>query len=312
MYEVNNRNFAFKDLIIKILFIIIFIFIIIWLFPTKGYIDKKLGTKETQIFNNNLIIMKDAALSYYNGSRLPDKKEKITLKQMIDKNLLPELTTNNNKICDTKKSYVEINKNNDEYKLKVNLTCNGKEKYIVSYIGNYEYCTSDVCEKKKLNENESKTEETKIESTQANECEYVKQIGGYWTKYSNWSNWTTAKLQNSNNRQIETKKEQIQVGTKTVQTGTQIQKQNPLKLTYSNGSVIYECKSEFDNAGRYTKPTYCIKTIPKYETKPVYKEITYYRHRDRKYINATKDYIWSNCNNTELLNQGYTKTGKTK
>lgn len=313
MYEENNSNFAFKDLIIKILFLVIVIFIIIWLFPTKGYInkqiDKKIGVSENQVFTNNINTMKDAALGYYIGKNLPQENTKMTLEEMLDKNLLTEITDNSGKTCDTKKSYVEVTKNKEEYKLKVNLACKNKEEYVISYFGAYDYCTSDVCEKKKLTEN--KTEETN-NTDSASECEYLKSGNGYWTNYGNWSNWTTKKVNSSNSRQVQTKVEQVQIGTQKVQAGTTTKKQTPKKLTYSNGAVIYECSSEFDNAGRYTSPRYCTKTVPKYENKPVYKQVTYYRYRNRKYVNNGTDYKWSNCNNEELLNGGYTKTGQTR
>jgi len=313
MYNENNSNFAFKDLIIKILFLVIVIFLIIWLFPTKGYInkqiDKKIGISENQVFTNNINTMKDAALGYYVGKNLPEKDAKMTLEEMLNKNLLTQITDSNGKTCDAKKSYIEVTNNKDDYKLKVNLTCKHKEEYVISYFGAYDYCTSDVCEKKKLTEN---NEEETNNTNSTNECEYSKENSSYWTNYGKWSNWTTRKINSSNSRQVQTKVEKVQTGTKTVQTGTTTQKQTPKKLTYSNGAVIYECSNDFDNAGRYTSPRYCTKTVPKYENRPVYKNVTYYKYRDRKYINNGTDYKWSNCNDEELLNGGYTKTGQTR
>ncbi len=155
MYEVNNREFGFKNIVLKLLAIVIAIFIIIWLFPTKGYInsqiDKKIGTSENQVFNNNISIIKDAALGYYNGDRLPESdgdKKQMTLKEMLDKNLLTEIIDSDGKTCDTTKSYVEVTKEKEDYKLKVNLTCKNQGAYVISYFGAYDYCTSDVCEKK--------------------------------------------------------------------------------------------------------------------------------------------------------------------
>lgn len=311
MYDENNRNFALKDLIIKILFIVIIAFIIIWLFPTKGYvskvIDKKIGVSENQVFNDNLNTIKNATLGYYNGDRLPQTKEKMTLMQMLDKNLLTEIIDSEGKACDTEKSYVEITKSKDDYKLKVNLNCQNKEAYVISYFGSYDYCAGDVCEKKKLTENETPNNE----QTKTDECQYSKTQGGYWSNYGRWSNWTTKKINSSNSRQVQTKVQKVQVGTKTIQKNT-TQKQTPKKLTYSNGAVIYECANGFDNAGRYTSPKYCIKTIVKTEKIPVYKNVTYYKYRDRKYINNNSDYKWSTCNDEELLKNGYTKTGQTR
>ncbi len=157
MYEENNRGFVFGNIILKLLVAVIVVILIIWLFPTKGYInnqiDKKIGVSDNQIFTNNINTMKQAALGYYTGNRLPqnDKTVKMTLKEMLEKNLITEITDNEGKSCDKEKSYIEVTKEKEDYKLKVNLTCKNKEEYVVSYFGNYDYCTSGVCEKKKIN-----------------------------------------------------------------------------------------------------------------------------------------------------------------
>ena len=146
MYEENNSSFVLKSLIVKVLIAILLIFIIVWLFPTKGYIDKainqKLGTGTEQVFNNNINIMKNAAMGYFNGSRLPQttgNTKKISLKEMLDENLLAEFTDSKGKKCDTSKSYVEVKKNKEDYKMTTNLVCADKKAKVVSYFGNYIY-----------------------------------------------------------------------------------------------------------------------------------------------------------------------------
>ena len=61
MYEEGHRGFAFKSIIVKLLLIVIIVFLIIWLFPTKKYvkniIDQRLGTNENRIFNANIETM---------------------------------------------------------------------------------------------------------------------------------------------------------------------------------------------------------------------------------------------------------------
>ena len=150
MYEEGHRGFAFKSIIVKLLLIVIIVFLIIWLFPTKKYvkniIDQRLGTNENRIFNANIETMKNAATSYYNGSRLPEKNgdsRTLTLREMIDKNLLMNFTDSNGKKCNTEDSYVKVTKNEDDYSLKVNLVCKDKKGYINSYI-NGKSCTNEV------------------------------------------------------------------------------------------------------------------------------------------------------------------------
>ena len=326
MYEEENKGFAFKNIILKILFIVLLIFIIIWLFPTKGYIknliDEKLGTSATSIFNNNIEAMKTAGISYYNNKGLPEEentKKRVTLKELLNEKMLVEFTDSEGKKCDNEKSYVEITKNKEDYTMKVNLVCTNQEDHIISYFGAYDYCVDGVCEKKKLTENEisieNKPDEPTEESSPMTECQYVKKSGGYYTNYGAWSNWTTTPINSSNTRQVQKKINKIQISNKTVQEGTTTQTANPLKVTVTNDGVkstIYICSAEYDNAGKYLSPKKCVKTVPKYITTPIYQTTTYYRYRDRSYINNNNAYKWSNCNDQSLLNSGYLKTGKTR
>ena len=171
MYEERRESFSVRDLILQVLFIVLFVFILIWLFPTKSYmknyIDNNVDGNNTvvqggydldqlavlynQIFANNIATMKEAAISYYTTDRLPAKvgdTEKMTLQQMYDKHLVLTLKDKNNNACDATKSYVSVTKYEDEYQMKVNLSCGSEEDYIIVYLGCYDYCeASGVCEK---------------------------------------------------------------------------------------------------------------------------------------------------------------------
>lgn len=165
MYEERKDKFSIKDLVLQILFISLFVFLLLWLFPTKSDVSRlKLGasnngSKDTntvlydRIFNENIIAMKDAAKSYYTNPRLPQTvgdKVKITLGEMLAKKIILPFTDKNGKTCDEEKSYVEITKeNDDEYIMKVNLKCSDEENYLLVYMGCYDYCTTTVCEKNK-------------------------------------------------------------------------------------------------------------------------------------------------------------------
>ena len=301
MYEEHNPNFAFKNIILKILLVILVVFLIIWLFPTKNYvanlIDKKLGTGGDQVFNNNIKAMKEGALAYYNGDRLPKEnkeKAKMTLEDMLDKNLLIEFKDSNGKKCDSKKSYVQVTKNSEDYTLKVNLVCSDNEAYVVSYFGTYDYCTDGVCEKKKLAEETAVTSSEEASESnnvaQASECQYVKNTKGYWTSYGNWSAWTANKVTASDTRQVETKTEKVQSGTTKVLTNTVTMSKNPRKILVTQNGVqktLYICPSDYDNGGAYERPIKCVKTVNTYKDEPVYKTVTYYRYRDRSYVGGT-------------------------
>lgn len=159
--EYEQKGFPFRDFLLKLILIIIFVFLLIWLLPK--FISPTVVNKTTagesvdispltsQIFADNLERMKEAAISYYTDERLPQEvgdSDTMTLSDMIGKKLIVALIDKNNKACDVEKSYVKITKLDDEYILKVNLKDSEKEDYILVHLGCYTYCDSYVCEKK--------------------------------------------------------------------------------------------------------------------------------------------------------------------
>lgn len=162
MYNENERGFSLRDIILQLLMLVLFIFILIWLFPTKGFVNdltEKLENMSTgsdhsilydKIFNENLVDMKEAAKSYYTTSRLPKNigdKVSMTLGEMLDKKIILPFADKNGDACSTSDSYVEVTKMDDEFQMKVQLSCNGQEDYMIIHLGCYQYCEGDICEK---------------------------------------------------------------------------------------------------------------------------------------------------------------------
>ncbi len=165
--EYETKGFPFRELAIKIILVVIFAFLLVWLLPK--FILPAIDTKEcksstcdtsgidaltSQIFLDNLEKMKNAAISYYTDERLPQEvgqSDKMTLSDMIGKKIIIALIDKNNKVCDLEKSYVKITKLEDEYLLKVNLKDSEKEDYILVHLGCYTYCDSYLCEKRPSN-----------------------------------------------------------------------------------------------------------------------------------------------------------------
>ena len=140
--EETNRGFTIKDLLIRLILIIIFIFLLIWLFPMPD-----LKPLNNQIFADNLDRMKNAAKSYYTVERLPkniNDYEKMTLKEMIKNNLILKLMDSNGNYCSEDDSYVKITKLENEYIIKVYLSCSDQQDYIIEHYGCYDIC-SDTC-----------------------------------------------------------------------------------------------------------------------------------------------------------------------
>jgi len=104
--------------------------------------------------------MKDVAKSYYTTERLPkdlNESKKMTLQEMLDNKLILPLMDSNGKYCDKRASYVEITKLENEYVIKVYLSCSDKQDYIIEHFGCYDIC-SDTC---KLLETTTTTEAEK-------------------------------------------------------------------------------------------------------------------------------------------------------
>ena len=157
--EYENRGFPFRDFLLKLILVIIFVFLLVWLLPkfiTPAVVEQTGGATDisaltSQIFAENLDKMKEAAISYYTDERLPKnvgESHKMTLSDMNGKKIITPLIDKNNKPCDVEGSYVEITKMDDEYLLKVNLKDSEKEDYILVHLGCYTYCDSNICEKK--------------------------------------------------------------------------------------------------------------------------------------------------------------------
>lgn len=237
MYNERKDSFSIKDIIVQLLFIVLFVFILIWLFPTKGSVNGKLDALNevnskfdvltNRIFNDNLQTMKESAINYYTNPRLPknvNDVKSMTLREMIRQKLLIEFKDANNKKCDLDESYVKITKLNDEFLLKVNLSCTDNDAYILVHLGCYDYCTTDVCENKTTATKPSKpiinptpvkpapvkpapVKPTPVKPAPSQSCtyKYDKVVTEY--NWSNWSNWSTTKVTETNTRKVETKTE---------------------------------------------------------------------------------------------------------
>ena len=174
-------SYHIKRFLIGLLLAFLLIFLLVWLFPTKAGLkatindsvadafDKtfteKLNPLYDRIFQDNINIMKDVAIAYYTTERLPKvegQTKKLTLGQMLEMKLLLGIKDKNGKMCDTEKSYVEITKMDKEYKMKVNLSCGDEEDYVITYLGCYNYCLNDLCEKKTV----TKAKEKVVKKTQ--------------------------------------------------------------------------------------------------------------------------------------------------
>ena len=167
-YETNTNkkplSYYIKRFLLAFLFIVIVIFLLLWIFPTKS----ALNPFYDKIFGENINTMKEVAIAYYTTERLPKDAgdtKRLTLGQMLDMKLLLEIKDKNGDMCDVDDSYVELTKLDNEYKMKVNLKCGEQEDYIIVYLGCYDYCLNDICEKQDTTSSTNKNSTTNKNTT---------------------------------------------------------------------------------------------------------------------------------------------------
>ena len=85
----------------------------------------------------------------------------MTLKEMIDNKLILPLMDSNGKYCSEDDSYIEITKLENEYIIKVYLSCSDKQDYIIEHFGCYDIC-SDKCKMLETTSKSGRSCRTKI------------------------------------------------------------------------------------------------------------------------------------------------------
>lgn len=248
MYEERKEKFSFKSFFLTLLLVLLFVFLMLWLFPTKNYVDEKLqSTRDLErlsvlydeVFANNVGRMKEAAIGYFTNERMPKvvgETKKLTLREMYDLHLVLKMKDKNGKYCSETKSYVEMTKYDEEYRLKVNLSCGEDEDYIIVYLGCYNYCPDGICEKQ-VSDTKPVSNPTNP-STPSNPTNPTNPVSHKYmyeykletkdcTNCTDWSKWQKDPIEASDSVKVETKKVEETTGYKdvTIQTGTKIEKQ---------------------------------------------------------------------------------------
>ena len=141
-YEMENKTSLWtiiKRFLLGILLIAVIVFILLWLFPTKSSLNPLLQ----DVFRRNIESMRDAGDTYFTNERMPKNvgdKVRITLGEMLEKNLLLPFVDKNGKSCSNTESYIEITKTDTEYEMKVNLSCSNEEAFIIEHLGCTDRC----------------------------------------------------------------------------------------------------------------------------------------------------------------------------
>ena len=325
MYTEENfrGRFPLRDILLKVIVVVIFIVLLAWLIAKilgpNNQVSKD-TTKYDEVFNVNIKIMEDAALTYYNTENLPKEVgevSELSLRDMINNSLLDAFTDADNKACDVNASYIRLTKNNEDYTLRVSLKCNEKEDYTLTKVGEYEYCENTIC---KEDTSKNKEEEKKEDDTPKEEVE-IKEDNNSNTATTNngaisynYNNSTT-----TNNNTTNTQTPSNDNKTSTTVTYEYKKVTAPVLSRWSSWSdwivntkkyTAIMCGSTDANCLREVQTTSRREKIGTYKGQPVYATVYYYSYRTRRLIsNGSTDIKWSTYNDTNLLNNGYTYTG---
>ena len=180
----SKKGFSIIDLIIKIIFAALFIFILIWLFNKKM---PNMKPVYSGIYRENIKYMQDAGEAYFTDDKMPSEpgeSVRLTLDDMEKLNLVVPFVDKDGNTCDKDASYVSITKleNEDGYELKTNLVCGSESSYVVKKLGCHNYCPNAN------NGNGGKCPECncdkKCEVAKITEYQFRKLVNGTQTKYS--------------------------------------------------------------------------------------------------------------------------------
>lgn len=204
----DERRINIVKVLLKLIVVVLVILFSAWIVTKICSNNNPINSDKLvdQVFQDNLNRMKEVGISYFTLERMPKNvgdKEKITLQDMYDKKLILEVRDEENNLCSDIDSYIEVEKYNDEYQMKVNLSCSNRKDYIIVVMGCYNYCKNEICEKQEqdviTDSNNDGQQNTVIE------YEYYKATNGKWTDWSAWSAWQKTYLEPTEYRKVETK-----------------------------------------------------------------------------------------------------------
>ena len=204
----DERRINIVKVLLKLIVVVLVILFSAWIVTKICSNNNPINSDKLvdQVFQDNLNRMKEVGISYFTLERMPKNvgdKEKITLQDMYDKNLILEVRDEENNLCSDTDSYIEVEKYNDEYQMKINLSCSNRKDYIIVVMGCYNYCKNEICEKQEqdvITDSDNDSQQNTVI-----EYEYYKATNGKWTDWSAWSAWQKTYLEPTEYRKVETK-----------------------------------------------------------------------------------------------------------
>ena len=318
MYTEENirGRFPLRDVLLKIMIVIIFIILILFVIAkVMGPSDNRERKNDNYdvVFNENLEAMETFAYTYFTEDRLPKEVEdsaELTLREAFNLNLMDSFTDANGEACDVNESYIRLTKNEDDYTLRVNLKCNEQEDYLLTKVNTYDYCENAICERDSSKDEAENEEEVTPEVDITEEEQEEPVVDSKTPTYSNTNPSTN--IDNTVTLPVEPEPTVMYEYRKvTAPILSNWSSWSSWKLN-SNGYTAVKCT---------TTDTSCLREIQLFKRREpvgidsttgqtVTDIVTYYSVRTRTIIReGSTDLKWSTYNDTSLLNDGYTYTG---
>ena len=149
MYSNSKKGFSILDLLVKIIFAALFIFLLIWLF-NKKIPNVNMKPFYSNVFRENIKYMQDAGEAYFTDDKMPQEvgqSIQLSLAEMEERNLVLPFVDQDGNECDKNASYVSVTKLDVGYELKTNLSCGKESNYVNKILGCHTYCKDNSCKK---------------------------------------------------------------------------------------------------------------------------------------------------------------------
>lgn len=286
MTEERRYGINWVDLIIKVILLVLFVLLIVWLFPMP-----KLDTFYDKVFNDNIQTMKSAAREYFTVDRLPEKigeTKTMSLEQLLNNKLILDFSDKNGNACDTKNSYVQVTKTLDsEYALKVSLTCGDETDYIIDTIGCNGTCLlSDVNNADKAakttddkDTDDEYTEDVKFSGSKGKNSKYNGVTSAYYNPF------TTTKNTSGTNTHTSTTTTIYKNNTSSSDNTSQVNNKSTVTINRKEKTAYYEQAKVRTSYGNWVEG-YGSGNVDRKTEKVDY----YYYTRNNGYNNRTSEY----------------------
>ena len=153
MYEENENKIDWMSILKKLGIIVGAIVIVLLIVTGVSNCTKKDSgkpdNKKPVDLTSQLDQLESATLAYLTKDNLPiemNASKTIRLKILINKNLVSEIKDSENNRCDINESYAEITRLENNYAVKISLSCGQNKDYRVIYVGCFEECNGGICE----------------------------------------------------------------------------------------------------------------------------------------------------------------------